>query len=413
MDLLDAIRSHVLALPDLAKFAVIIAAIVGVPRLAARIKLPPMVGLLLFGVALGPHVLGFFGEHRPIADFFAELGKLLLMFSAGLEIEIALFRRAQNRSIIFGLVTTTVPLFFGTLLGLGFGHALIPAIVVGSLLASHTLLSVPIVQRLGIIRLEPIVVTIGATVLSDTLSLIVFAVCVSTYTTGFSPEGLAIQLIEIAVFVPLILIGLSRVGAYALTKMGSDEEAHFLLMLGIMAVAGAIADLINLPGIVGAFLAGLAVNGAVQDNPARVKLEFFGKALFIPSFFIVTGLLIDPVAFAGDVVDHFPLALGIIVALLAGKWIAAAVAVRAFGYASTARPTMWALTLPQVAATLAAALVAYDTLNGAGQRMLDGTMLNAVLVLMLATSILGPVLTERFAPRMLRGAVRDTRQASA
>jgi len=109
MDLLDAIRSHVLALPDLAKFAVIIAAIVGVPRLAARIGLPPMVGLLLFGVILGPHVLGFFGEHRPIADFFAELGILLLMFSAGLEIDIALFRRAQTRSIIFGLFTTAVP----------------------------------------------------------------------------------------------------------------------------------------------------------------------------------------------------------------------------------------------------------------------------------------------------------------
>ena len=400
MDLLDTIRSHVLALPDLAKFAVIIAVIVGVPRLAARIGVPPMVGLLLFGVALGPHVLGFFGEHRPIADFFAELGKLLLMFSAGLEIDIALFRRAQTRAISFGLVTTTVPLLFGTLLGLGFGYALIPAIVVGSLLASHTLLGVPIVRRLGVMRREPIIVAIGATVLSDTLSLIVFAICVSTYTTGFSPEGLATQLIEIAIFVPLILVGLSRVGAYALSKMGSDEEGHFLLMLVIMAVAGALADLINLPGIVGAFLAGLAVNGAVQDNPARAKLDFFGKALFIPSFFIVTGLLIDPVAFAGSIVEHFPLALGIIVALLAGKWVAAAGVGRAFGYSPAARSTIWALTLPQVAATLAAALVAYDTHNTAGQRMLDGTMLNAVLVLMLATSILGPVLTERFAPRM-------------
>ena len=411
MDLLDAIRSHVLALPDLAKFAVIVAVIVGVPRQAARIRLPAMVGLLLFGVALGPHVLGFFGEHRPIADFFAELGKLLLMFSAGLEIDIALFYRAQKRSIIFGVFTTTVPLVFGTFLGLGFGYALIPAIVVGSLLSSHTLLSIPIVQRLGVIRLEPIVVTIGATVLSDTLSLIVFAVCVSIYTIGFSPEGLAIQLIEIAVFVPLILIGLSRAGSYALSKLGSDEEAHFLVMLVIMAVAGAIADKINLPGIVGAFLAGLAVNGAVKENPARAKLEFFGKALFIPSFFIVTGLLIDPVAFAADIVHHFPLALGIVVALLAGKWIAAAAGAHAFGYAPAARSTMWALTLPQVAATLAAAVVAYNTRNAGGDRMLDGTMLNAVLVLMLATSILGPVLTERFAPRMRDEATMPERVA--
>ena len=294
-----------------------------------------------------------------------------------------------------------------------FGYALIPAIVVGSLLASHTLLSVPIVQRPGVIRLEPIVVTVGATVLSDTLSLVVFVVCVSMYTTGFSAGGLAIQLIEIAVFVPLILIGLSRAGAWALSRMGSDEEAHFLLMLAVMAVAGAIADLINLPGIVGAFLAGLAVNSAVQDDPARVKLEFFGKALFIRSFFVVTGLVIDPVVFATDVVDHFGLALGLVVALLAGKWIAAAVGARIFGYAPAARSTMWAITLPQVAATLAAAVVAFDTRNGAGQQMLDDTMLNAVLVLMLAASILGPVLTERFAPGMLDGAERDTGQTSA
>ena len=150
----------------------------------------------------------------------------------------------------------------------------------------------------------------------------------------------------------------------------------------------------------------------MQEDPARVKLEFFGKALFIPSFFIVTGLVIDPVVFATDVVDHFPLALGIVVALLAGKWIAATVGAHLFGYTPAARSTMWALTLPQVAATLAAAVVAFDTRNGAGQRMLDATMLNAVLVLMLVTSILGPVLTERFALRMLEGGVRNPQQGN-
>ena len=142
-----------------------------------------MVGLLLFGVVLGPHVLGVFGENRPIADFFGELGKLLLMFSAGLEIDIALFRKAQTRSIVFGLVTTMVPLVLGTLYALAFGYAVIPAIVVGSLLASHTLIGLPIVRELGATRLEPVIVTIGATVLSDTLSLIVFAICVPVFAS--------------------------------------------------------------------------------------------------------------------------------------------------------------------------------------------------------------------------------------
>jgi Kef-type K+ transport system membrane component KefB len=109
------------------------------------------------------------------------------------------YRKAQTRSIIFGLVTTIVPLLLGTFLGLVFGYGIIPAIVVGSLFASHTLLALSIVRRLDVLRLEPIIVTIGATVLSDTLSLIVFAVCISTYMTGFSITGLAVQLVEIAV----------------------------------------------------------------------------------------------------------------------------------------------------------------------------------------------------------------------
>jgi len=401
MDWLAIIRSHVLALPALAKFAVVIAVIVGIPPLARRVRIPEMVGLLLFGVLLGPHVFDFFGESRPIANFFAEIGKLLLMFSAGLEVDVALFRKSQTRSIVFGLFTTVVPLLLGTAYGLSFGYAVIPAIVIGSLLASHTLISLPIVTRLGAVRLEPVIVTIGATVVSDTLSLIVFAICVSTYVTGFSVSGLAIQILEIVVFVPLILIGVSRAGAWLLGKVRRNEEGFFVTMLGVMAVAGLIADLINLPGIVGAFLAGLSVNAAVQDHPAKAKLEFFGVALFIPSFFIVTGFLIAPVTFARSFVDNLPLVVGIVVTLLVGKGVAAALVGRAFGYTRSARLTMWALTLPQVAATLAATLVGYDTVNTAGQRLLDGRMLNTVLVLLLATSILGPVLTERFAPRML------------
>jgi Na+:H+ antiporter len=411
MELLDALRSHVLALPPLAKFAIAIAVIVGVPPLSRRVGLPETVGLLLFGVVLGPHVLGFFGEDRPIANFFADLGKLLLMFSAGLEIDVVLFRKAQVRSIIFGLVTTTVPLFLGAVFALAFGYAVIPAIVVGSLLASHTLLGLSVIRRLGAIRLEPVIVTIGATVLSDTLSLIVFAICVPTYASGFSLPGLATQLLEIAVFVPLILFGLSRAGAYALSKVQDSEDAEFLLMLGIMAVAGVLADLINLPGIVGAFLAGLAVNAAVQEHAAKAKLDFFGKALFIPCFFVATGFLIDPIEFARSVAGSLALITGIVVTLALGKWIAAEVVGRAFGYTPAARLTIWALTLPQVAATLAATLVAYHTVNLDGQRLLDERMLNAVLVLMLVTSILGPLLTERFAPRMLNAEARKADHA--
>jgi Kef-type K+ transport system membrane component KefB len=225
----------------------------------------------------------------------------------------------------------------------------------------------------------------------------------------FSITGLAVQLVELAVFVPLILFGLSRVGSYALSKVRSNEDAEFVLMLGIMATAGVMADFINLPGIVGAFLAGLAVNAATRERAAKAKLDFFGKALFIPCFFVATGFLIDPVAFVHSVVTSLPLVAGIVVTLMLGKWIAAEVVGRAFNYLPATRLTIWSLTLPQVAATLAAALVAYHTIDANGQRLLDERMLNAVLVLMLATSILGPILTERFAPRMLDSETEHSR----
>ena len=119
-------------------------------------------------------------------EFFADLGKLLLMFFAGMEINLALFRRARARSIIFGLMTTSIPLALGTAVGLRFGYSPVAAVVLGSLLASHTLVALPIITELGATRLEPVTVTVGATVMSDTLSLIVFAICAGIYHNGFS-----------------------------------------------------------------------------------------------------------------------------------------------------------------------------------------------------------------------------------
>jgi Kef-type K+ transport system membrane component KefB len=172
-------------------------------------------------------------------------------------------------------------------------------------------------------------------------------------------------------------------------------------MLAIVAVAGSLADVINLPPIVGAFLAGLAVNEAAREHPATERLEFFASSLFIPLFFIDTGFLIDPRNFIGSIRNHFGLVLAIIGALFVGKWIAASTAAWLFRYTPAARKTVWSLTLPQVAATLAATLVGYNTFNPVGDRLLDVDMLNVVFVLLVVTAILGPVLTERFAPEML------------
>ena len=139
----EFLREHLSHLPSLVRFAVALAGILLMPSLSRRLKLPSVVGVLFAGIILGPHVLDIFGKERPVADFISQLGILLLMFFAGLEVDLNLFRQSERRVVMFGLITTMIPLVLGTVVGLWFGYASIPAIVVGSLLASHTLIAQP------------------------------------------------------------------------------------------------------------------------------------------------------------------------------------------------------------------------------------------------------------------------------
>ena len=400
--MIEYLRAHLTSLSPLVRFSIALGAIFLIPPLTRRLKLPPVVGLMVAGILLGPYVLDVFGKDRPVADFMADLGKLLLMFYAGLEVDLALFRKSRRKVTIFGLATTIIPLVFGTAVGLWFGYGAIPAIVLGSLLASHTLLGLQTVREVGASRLEPVTVTSGATVMSDTLSLVVFAVCVSTYQRGFSFSVLAIQLVEIVAFVLVVVFVMSHIARYALERVEEQEDAFFILLFGVMAVTAALARVVQLPGIVGAFLAGLAINEAALNKPAKEKLGFFANALFIPAFFMVTGFLINPAIFIRSLVDNFGLVVSIVVAVIVAKFIAAEATGRRFDYPWPARLTMWSLTLPQVAATLAAALVGFNTFDPAGQRLIDDRILNAVFALMLSTSILGPVMTQHYAPLMVQ-----------
>ena len=142
------------------------------------------------------------------------------------------------------------------------------------------------------------------------------------------------------------------------------------------------------------------MNTATRDSEAKHDLEFIGNHLFIPVFFLTIGFLIDLRTFANTLVTHFGLVFGIVGGLIGSKYLAAEMARRAFGYARTEGLTMWSLSLPQVAATLAAALVAYNTTDAAGARLIGEPVLNSVIVLLVVTSVLGPILTERFARQL-------------
>jgi Kef-type K+ transport system membrane component KefB len=293
----------------------------------------------------------------------------------------------------------------GVGLGLFFGYGVLSSFLIGSVFASHTLLGYPIVQRLGLVRNEAVTVTIGATIFTDIAALLVVAVCIPIHTAGFSTTAFLIQVLELAIYVPVVLIVLSRTARFLMARLQAKKEGQPLLMLLIVAVAAICAEAIHLEGIIGAFLAGLAVNNAIQQSEGKEVLEFLGNTLFIPMFFVTIGFLIDVRVFMETIMGNLGLVCGIVATPILAKWIAGVGTQKSLGYTRDEGLIMWALALPQVAATLAVALTAYQAKNSEGRSLIDEPILNSVLVLVVVSSILGPILTDVYGNRM--AAARD------
>jgi Kef-type K+ transport system membrane component KefB len=397
----DSAQGLMVQLPLLVRFALILAIFLLVPPLCRRLRMPPGVGLLLAGVALGPSGLHTLPAAAPVAMFFAEIGKLLLMFFAGLEIDLSQFRRTGGRSLVFGFLTFSIPLVVGASVGTLAGYGWLAAVLIGSLMASHTLLGFPIVQRMKLVTDEAVAVTIGGTVFTDLMSLLVLAVCLPIHSSGFSMLMFAVQIGELIAYVLVVFFGVSALARWLIERMGDSKERQVTLILLIIALAGFGAEVINLEPIIGAFLAGLAVNRALTASEAKEQLDFLGNTLFIPMFFVSIGFLIDVPVFLETLVTRTGLVVGIVGGLIAAKFLAAHLTQRLFKYCRTEGHLIWSLSLPQVAATLAAAIVAFQSKNAAGDRLIDESVINTVLVLVVVTSILGPILTERFGRQRL------------
>ena len=379
----------------LVSFTLLLLVILTLPPLFERIKLPGLVGLLFAGVILGSNGLGLLDAESESIKLLADIGKIYLMFVAGLEIDLDEFRKTKERSLFFGFATFALPLIAGITVASLFGMGLNAAILTGSLLASHTLLGYPIVNRLGVVRNEAVTVTIGATIFTDIAALLVLAVCIAVHGGDFSASSLVLQLVTLALYSAIVLFGIDKAGKEYFRRTGDEESNQFMFILLVVFVAAVGAQIINVDKIVGAFLAGLAVNDVVGHSPVEEKVEFVGSTLFIPCFFVSMGLLLDIPSFIETITTELPLTLAIVGSLFLSKFLAAAVAKLSYGYSWNQALTMWSLSLPQVAATLAAALV------GVSSGLISDSVFNVVIVLMLVTSIAGPVLTARFGRKLV------------
>lgn len=241
---------------------------------------------------------------NPVVKFLilsGTAGLLYIMFLAGLEIDLTEFKKNSHKSALFGLYTFSIPMTLGILLGYYIlGFSMLTSVLLASMFASHTLIAYPIVNKLGVGRNRAVTVTIGGTMITDTLALLVLAV----------------------------IVGMTQ---------GNVD---------------------------GAFLSGLALNRLIpHSSPLMNRVEFIGNAIFIPFFLIGVGMLIDyRVFFAGW--NTILVAISMTVVATLAKYLAAWAATRTFKYTKAEMLVMFGLSNAQAAATLAAVMVGYNVILG-------------------------------------------------
>ncbi|MGB7087565.1 MAG: cation:proton antiporter, partial [Phormidesmis sp.] len=201
-------------------FVLLLAIVLVTPPIFERFKLPGLVGLIAAGVVFGGSGLGWLNAESDTMKLFSEIGKIYLMFVAGLEIDLILFQKTRDRSVGYGLMTFAIPLLGGIAVGLFFGFGWLAAVLIGSLLASHTLLAYPIVQRFGVVDDEAVTVTVGATIFTDIGSLLVLAICLGVNQGDFSIIKLLTLLGSLGLYAIAVLLGLKQLGKLFFRKVG-------------------------------------------------------------------------------------------------------------------------------------------------------------------------------------------------
>ncbi|HJS48724.1 MAG TPA: cation:proton antiporter [Gaiellaceae bacterium] len=374
------------------------------PLLVERIGLPGIVGVILGGLLVGPYVLGWV-EREGVVESLGDLGILVLMFLAGLELDLDEFAANRRAALTFGAFTFTLPFVLGIALILPFGYGAATAMLFGSLWASHTLVAYPIVQEHGLLRDRAVGVAGGGTVMTDTLALSVLAVVAGSVASDARP---AVLLIEVAVGLAILALVcaflLPRATRWVFAGVGQHRGARFLFILVALTAAALVADRAGIEGIVGAFFAGLALNRLV---PARSRLmeqiEFVGGVLLIPFFLLSTGMLIDPEAFTERrVLAIAALSLAVV---FVGKAAAAHLSGRVLGLSRPQVRLLLGLSLAQAAATLAAVTIGVEI------GLFDTDLLNATLVVVLVTVLVSSLVTRSAARRIEPPPVQGERLA--
>ena len=375
-------------------FTVAMAVFLVGPLLVKRLGQPGIVGIVVFGAIIGPGALEFV-EHSSAIELLGEVGLIYLLFTVGLELDIQGFKEAPENAALFGLASFFIPFLAGTvatytILGLDIWAALL----LSSVFASHTLLAYPIVNRLGVTKNRAVTAVFGGILFTDTLALVVLAI-----VTGAVEGELTVWLFAQVGLAIAVLFGsawfmLPPISRWFFQNFSEESYFEFLFVMVAIFAAASLAELLDLAAILGAFVAGLALNQLIpQGGTLMNRIEFVGNAFFIPFFLLHVGMLVDPSVIL-DGPETLQLTALIVVVMLLTKGSAAWLVAQIQGYTSSERNVIFGLSTGQAAAALAITLIGFE------EGLFGAEVLNAVVLLLLVTALVSPWLTERAATNL-------------
>ena len=373
------------------KFLIILAIILASSLLLNKLKIPHLLGLIVAGAIIGPYGFNLIMRDSSII-MSGTAGLLYIMFLAGLEIDMGDFRRNSLRSLTFGLYTFIIPMLLGTAVSLWvFKFNILSSVLLASMFASHTLIAYPIISRLGITRDKSVSITVGGTMITDTLSLLVLTIIVGMATGNVNDSFWMRLSISVVLFAAVVLFIFPIIARYFFKRV-NDSIAQYIFVLAMVFLGAFLAQLAGMESIIGAFLTGLALNRFIPlSSPLMNRVEFVGNAIFIPFFLISVGMLVDYRAFTSWETVKVGLVM-IIVATLA-KYLAAWLTQKTFRLSTDQRRVIFGLSNAQAAATLAAVIVGYNIITGTDAdgepiRLLNESVLNGTIMMILVTCVM-------------------------
>jgi Kef-type K+ transport system membrane component KefB len=389
---------HEFALPlqnPVLVFSLILLIILLSPILLRKLNIPSIIGLILSGLIVGPHGFNMIENNKAI-ELFSTIGLLYIMFIAGLELDLNEFKKYRNKSLTFGFLTFFLPIIVGFpvcyyILGYSFSASLL----VASMFATHTLVAYPIVSKFGISKDQAVAITVGGTILTDTAVLIVLAVIIGSVNQGLTSEFWVRMIVSIIIFSFIMFFIIPRIAKWFFNKLESEKHSHYIFVLSVVFFSAFLAEVAGLEPIIGAFVAGLAINKLIPHSSVLMnRIDFIGNSLFIPFFLISVGMIIDM-----SVIMKGPQALIVAGTLtlvaISGKWLAAFFTQIIFKYTKLQRQLIFGLSSAHAAATLAVIMVGFRV------KLLDENILNGTIILILVTCIVASITTENVAKKII------------